>query len=70
MLAASSTAQAGPLGLAVIVVIGLALFFLIRSMNTHLRRVPRSFTAEEARKGGADAPEPKSSGSAGSDTAD
>jgi len=36
-------AQAGPLGLFIIVLLGVALFFLIRSMNRHLRRVPPTF---------------------------
>ncbi|PZS32588.1 MAG: hypothetical protein DLM59_07905 [Pseudonocardiales bacterium] len=36
-------AQAGPLGLFVILLLGVALFLLIRSMNRHLRRVPQTF---------------------------
>lgn len=71
MLAASSTAQAGPLGLAVIVVIGIALFFLVRSMNGHLRRVPPSFPPEPG-SASSDGPEAerKPSGRSGGDTAD
>lgn len=43
LAAKDQPAQAGPLGLFVIVLLGVALFFLIRSMNRHLRRVPQSF---------------------------
>jgi len=32
-----------PIGLVVIVLLFIAMFFLIRSMNTHLRKVPASF---------------------------
>jgi hypothetical protein len=41
--AAAEPAQAGPLGLFVILLLGLATYFLIRSMNRHLRRVPPTF---------------------------
>jgi len=43
VLAAAEPAQAGPLGLFVILLLGLATYFLIRSMNRHLRKVPPSF---------------------------
>ncbi len=43
-------AQAGPLGLFVILLLGLATFLLIRSMNRHLRRIPPSFDAPESGK--------------------
>jgi hypothetical protein len=36
-------AKAGPLGLLVILLLGVATYFLIRSMNRHLRKVPPSF---------------------------
>jgi hypothetical protein len=36
-------AQAGPLGLVVILLLGVAMVFLYRSMTKHLRRVPTSF---------------------------
>lgn len=42
-LAAESSNQAGPIGLVVIVVLGVALIFLARSMIRHLKRVPASF---------------------------
>lgn len=42
-LAAESSNQAGPIGLVVIVVLGVALVFLARSMIRHLKRVPASF---------------------------
>jgi hypothetical protein len=34
---------AGPVGLLIIVLLGVALVFLIRSMNKHLKRIPESF---------------------------
>ena len=40
---AAEPAQAGPLGLFVILLLGLATYFLIRSMNRHLRKVPPTF---------------------------
>jgi hypothetical protein len=39
----SEAGKAGPLGLLVILLLGLATFFLVRSMNRHLRKVPPSF---------------------------
>ena len=36
-------AQAGPLGLLVIVLLGVAVVFLYRSMNKHIRGLPESF---------------------------
>jgi len=35
--------QAGPIGLAVIVVLGIAVALLYRSMSGHLRKLPASF---------------------------
>lgn len=35
--------QAGPLGLLVVVLLGIGTWLLIRSMNKHLKRVPPSF---------------------------
>lgn len=43
-------AQTGPLGLFVIVLLAIATFLLIRSMNRHLRRLPPSFDAAPGRK--------------------
>jgi hypothetical protein len=44
MLAAdASQRKAGPIGLLVILLLGVATLFLIRSMSKHLRRVPPSF---------------------------
>jgi hypothetical protein len=39
--------EASPLGLVVIILLGIALVFLIRSMTKHLRRVPASFEPPE-----------------------
>jgi hypothetical protein len=43
VLAAADANQAGPLGLLVIALLGIAVLFLGRSMAKHLRRVPESF---------------------------
>lgn len=37
------TAEAGPTGLFVIILLAIGIFFLSRSMIKHLRRVPQSF---------------------------
>jgi hypothetical protein len=42
-LAAAPSGTAGPLGLLVVLLIGVALVLLIRNMNGRLRRLPRSF---------------------------
>ena len=42
----AADAQAGPIGLAVIVVLGVAVALLYRSMSGHLRRLPASFDKE------------------------
>jgi hypothetical protein len=39
--------EASPLGLVVVILLGIALVFLIRSMTKHLRRVPASFEPPE-----------------------
>jgi hypothetical protein len=40
---AAGDPQAGPIGLALVVVLGIAIAFLGRSMSKHLSRVPKSF---------------------------
>ncbi|MBK5305976.1 MAG: hypothetical protein JJD92_04730 [Frankiaceae bacterium] len=42
-LAAAPSGTAGPLGLLVVLLIGVALVLLIRNMNGRLRRLPPSF---------------------------
>ena len=42
-LAASSGSTAGPLGLLIILLIGVVMVLLIRNMNGRLRRLPKSF---------------------------
>jgi hypothetical protein len=42
-LAGPESGKAGPLGLLVILLLALATFVLIRSMNRHLRKVPPTF---------------------------
>jgi len=39
--------EASPLGLVVVILLGIALVFLIRSMTKHLKRVPASFDPPE-----------------------
>jgi hypothetical protein len=39
--------KAGPMGLLLIVLLLIAVAFLVRSMTTHLKRVPRSFDAAD-----------------------
>jgi hypothetical protein len=48
----ASNAQAGPLGLLVVVLLAIATVVLIRSMTRHLRRVPVSFDPEAAAAAG------------------
>ena len=42
-LAVSGEVSAGPLGLLVLLLIGLSTVFLIRNMNARLKRMPREF---------------------------
>lgn len=46
MLLADGTASAGPLGLLVLVLLGVATVLLVRSMNARLKRLPPSFDPE------------------------
>ena len=39
--------EASPLGLVVVILLGIALVFLIRSMTKHLKRVPATFEPPE-----------------------
>ena len=39
--------EASPLGLLVVILLGVAMVFLIRSMTKHLKRVPASFDPPE-----------------------
>lgn len=45
VLAAADTGKAGPLGLLVIVLLGIAVYLLGKSMVYHLKKVPASFDA-------------------------
>ena len=40
--------KAAPIGLLIVLLMGIALYFLIKSMNKNLRKVPSSFEAEGA----------------------
>ena len=44
-LAAAPSGTAGPLGLLLVLLIGVSLVLLIRNMNARLRRLPPSFEA-------------------------
>jgi hypothetical protein len=57
-LAAAPSGTAGPLGLLVVVLIGIALVLLIRNMNSRLRRLPPSFDEPQPGGDGDDAPRP------------
>lgn len=51
ILAAGAGASAGPLGLLIVVLMGVATVLLIRNMNGRLKRLPPSFEQpEEARE--------------------
>lgn len=52
LLAGEDTGKAGPLGLLVLVVLGLACYWLFRSMSKHLRKVPSTFAPDTARAPG------------------
>jgi hypothetical protein len=56
-LAGPESDKAGPLGLLVILLLGVATILLVRSMNRHLRKVPSSFDRPSAsRRDQADEP--------------
>ena len=56
LAAAAENREASPIALVVILLLVVALVFLIRSMNKHLRRVPGSFTRSERRASTPSAP--------------
>ena len=56
--AGPESGKAGPLALLVILLLGVATFLLIRSMNKHLRKVPRSFDPPSGPDAPADPDEP------------
>ena len=43
--------KASPLGLLVVVLLLISTFFLIRSMNRHLKKLPESFDREDPQQG-------------------
>ena len=55
--------KAGPLGLLLIVLLLIAVVLLVRSMNKHLRKVPKSFDKppEDNKTGDTDSAKPPSS---------
>ncbi len=54
LAAPDRAAPTGPLGLFIIVLLGIATVLLIRSMNKHLRRIPPTFDPPEERGPGGD----------------
>lgn len=38
--------KASPLGLLIVIILLISVIILVRSMNTHLKRVPRSFDSD------------------------
>jgi len=52
VLAGSEAGKAGPLGLLVIILLGLAVVFLYRSMVRHMKKVPESFDRPPEPDGG------------------
>ena len=59
-LAAAPSGTAGPLGLLLVLLIGLSLVLLIRNMNGRLRRLPPSFDQPQERDDENEAPSPPS----------
>ena len=49
LAAAAENREASPIALVVILLLLVALVFLVRSMNKHLRKVPGSFSRSERR---------------------
>ena len=45
-MAAEDTGKAGPLGLLVLILLGIVCYFLFRSMSRHLRKVRDDFPVE------------------------
>jgi hypothetical protein len=52
VLAGPESDKAGPLGLLTIVLLGIAVYFLYRSMARHIRKVPPSFDPPPAERPG------------------
>jgi hypothetical protein len=46
LLAGDDTQKAGPLGLLVLIILGIVCYFLFRSMSSHLRKVNTTFPVE------------------------
>ncbi len=59
-LAAGAGASAGPLGLLIVVLMGIATVLLIRNMNGRLKRLPPSFDPPRDETDGPDASPPPS----------
>ena len=47
-LAQQQSGQAGPIGLLVLVLLGIAVVLLVRNMDQRLKRLPREFPPREA----------------------
>jgi hypothetical protein len=58
LLADGENKKSGPIGLAIILVLCVACYFLFKSMSKHLRRVREEFPADAPAQGGELAPAP------------
>jgi hypothetical protein len=54
LLADGAGDYAGPLGLLVVLLLGVALWLLIKSMNTRIKRLPDSFEQEAPEEDGSE----------------
>jgi hypothetical protein len=65
LLAAPATEnrEASPIALVLVLILLVALVFLIRSMNKHLRKVPASFSRSEPESGEPEPPAKENEGS-------
>ncbi len=60
VLAQQQPGQAGPLGLLVLVLLGIAVFLLVRNMDRRLKRLPKEFPPrEDDQPDGRGGPEPR-----------
>lgn len=57
-LASGGTSSAGPLGLLIVLLLGVATVLLIRNMNARLKRLPPSFEPPEQPEAPADGESP------------
>lgn len=68
VLADSDVGKSGPLGLLMTLSLGVAVYFLYRSMNRHLKKIPHSFDEATDAAGSEQAAAPPGAGTAGAGT--